>query len=184
VSVKSAACELSHILTPSIYSSLFIFDLLWSQPVLQVGKQVVVAWSEIRAARRMVRQFPVEMLQQCSSASSCMRARIVMEEHCTGCKHSMPFVLEWSCAVSLVFRNTLLILLWSLVVWIQPPPLRHQLSGIQQLFKLFWFVWWMCVHPLLQLLFCFSIHKWNPGYITCYLYDVIEKFIPIFVVLL
>jgi hypothetical protein len=32
------------------------------------------------------------------------------------------------------------------------------------------------VHPLLWLLFGFYIHKWNPGFITCYLYDVIEKF--------
>jgi hypothetical protein len=50
------------------------------------------------------------------------------------------------------------------------------------LFKLFRLVWWMCVHPLLWLLFGFNTHKWNPGFITCYLYDVIEKFITVFVV--
>jgi hypothetical protein len=38
------------------------------------------------------KQLPVEMLQQCSSASSCMRKRIVVEEHYTGCQHSMLFV--------------------------------------------------------------------------------------------
>jgi hypothetical protein len=52
------------------------------------------------------------------------------------------------------------------------------------LFKLFRLVWWMCVHPLLCLLFSFSIHKWNPGFITCDSYSVIEKFIAILVVLL
>jgi hypothetical protein len=50
---------------------LIIVEALWSQPVLQVGKQVVVAWSKIKAVRRVVRQLPTEMLQQCSSASSC-----------------------------------------------------------------------------------------------------------------
>jgi hypothetical protein len=43
---------------------------------LEVGKQVVVARSEIRSLRRVVKQLPVEMLQQC-----------------TGCQHSMHFVL-------------------------------------------------------------------------------------------
>jgi hypothetical protein len=39
----------------------------------------------------------------------------------------------------------------------------------------------MSVHPLLWLLFGFSIDKWNPDFITCYLYDIIMKFIAIFV---
>jgi hypothetical protein len=37
---------------------------------------------------------PAEMLQQCSSASSCMQMHIVMEEYNTGCQHSIPFVLN------------------------------------------------------------------------------------------
>jgi hypothetical protein len=57
---------------------LIVVEALWSQPVLQVGKQVVVARSEIRAIRMVVKQLPVEMLQQCSSASSCMRTRIAI----------------------------------------------------------------------------------------------------------
>jgi hypothetical protein len=38
------------------------------------------------------------MLQQCSSASNCtrMRTRIVMEEHCSLCQHSTPFVMNGS----------------------------------------------------------------------------------------
>jgi hypothetical protein len=64
---QSAAFELSHVLTPSINSS-----------VLQVGKQVVVTQSKIGAVRRVVKQPPVEILQQCSSASICMRMHIVM----------------------------------------------------------------------------------------------------------
>jgi hypothetical protein len=64
------------------------------QPALQVGKQVVIARSEIRAVRKVDKQLPVEMLQQCSSASSCMQMRIVMEVHYTGYQHSMPFCSE------------------------------------------------------------------------------------------
>jgi hypothetical protein len=57
---------------------------------------VAVAPSEIRAVRRVVKQLPVGMLQQCSSAIGCMRMRIVMEEHLeyTGSQHSTSFVLN------------------------------------------------------------------------------------------
>jgi hypothetical protein len=61
VSKKSAAIELSHVLTPSINSSLLL-KCCDPEPVLQVGKQVVVAQSEIRAVRRVVKQVPVDML--------------------------------------------------------------------------------------------------------------------------
>jgi hypothetical protein len=84
---------------------LVTVEALWSQPALQEGKQVVVAQSEIRAGRRVVRQLPVEMLQQCSSASSCMRTCIVMEKHCAGCQHSMPFVLNGPMQF-ILFHNT------------------------------------------------------------------------------
>jgi hypothetical protein len=47
---KSAACELSHVLTPSINSSLSV-KRCERQPVLQAGKQVVVARSEIRTLK-------------------------------------------------------------------------------------------------------------------------------------
>jgi hypothetical protein len=42
----------------------------------------------------MVRHLPVEMLQQCSNASSCMQTRIVMQKHCIRCQYSTPFVLN------------------------------------------------------------------------------------------
>jgi hypothetical protein len=49
------------------------------------------------------------------------------------------------------------------------------------LFKFcFQLVWWMCVHPLLWLHFGFNIHKWKRGFITRYLYDVLDKFVTIF----
>jgi hypothetical protein len=67
-----------------------VVEALWSQPVHQVGKQVVVAQSEIRAVRRVVRQLPVEMHQQCWSVRNCIRACIVMEE----CQYFTPFVLN------------------------------------------------------------------------------------------
>jgi hypothetical protein len=48
---------------------LNIAEALWSQPVIQVGTSV------IRAVRRVVKQLPVDMLQQCSSATvECGRA--------------------------------------------------------------------------------------------------------------
>jgi hypothetical protein len=56
----------------------------------------------------------------------------------------------------------------------------HQLSGRQRLVTNFCLVRWMCVKPLLWLLFGFSIHKWISVSIICYWYDVIEKFIAIF----
>jgi hypothetical protein len=89
---KSAVYELSHVLIPSISSSTV--EALWSQPVLHLGQQVLAARSEIRAVRRVVKQLPVEMIQQCLSANSCMRARIVVDEHYTECQHSDPFPLN------------------------------------------------------------------------------------------
>jgi hypothetical protein len=44
---------------------------------------LIVARSEFMAVRRVVKQLPVEMLHQCLSASSCIRMRIIMEEHYT-----------------------------------------------------------------------------------------------------
>jgi hypothetical protein len=78
---------------------------------------VVVARSEIRAVRRVVEQLSVQMLQQGSSVSSYthMWTRIVMEEHSTGYHHSTPFFLNALTQLLLVFQNTLLTLLWSLV---------------------------------------------------------------------
>jgi hypothetical protein len=75
---------------------LITVEALWSQPILQVGKQVVVARSENRVVRRMVKQHPAEMLEQCASASSCMWTRDVMQEHYTVCQHSTPFVMNGS----------------------------------------------------------------------------------------
>jgi hypothetical protein len=57
VSKKFAACELIHVLTPSINSSLLL-----KQAVPQIGKQVVAVQSEIRAVRWVVKQLPVEIL--------------------------------------------------------------------------------------------------------------------------
>jgi hypothetical protein len=104
---------------------LIIVEVLWSKPM---------ARSEIRAVRMVVKQLPVEMFQQCSSVSSCMRTHIVMEKHYTGYRHFTPYVLNgWHYAVSLVFCNTLLNSLWSLVARIPPAALlscpREQLPS-------------------------------------------------------
>jgi hypothetical protein len=47
----------------NFHQLVIIVKALWSQPVLQVGKQVAVIWSEIRAVRRVAKQLPLEMLQ-------------------------------------------------------------------------------------------------------------------------
>jgi hypothetical protein len=103
----------------TFHQLLIIAEVLWFQPVLQVSKQVIVARSEIRTVRWVLKQLLVELLQQCSSASNCTQARIVMEAHCT----FHAFRSEWRGAVIYVFRNTLLTLLWSLVAWIPPSAL-------------------------------------------------------------
>jgi hypothetical protein len=103
------------------FYQLIIAEALWSQTA-QVGKQVVVARTELRAVRRMVRILQVEKLQQ-SSASSCthMRTRVViMEEHYTGCQHSASCDLNSSVQFFYCFYSTLLTLLWSLIAWIAP----------------------------------------------------------------
>jgi hypothetical protein len=51
-----------------------------SQIIRKVNR-VVVARREIRAVRRVVKQLPVEVLQQYSSASKFMRTRIFIGEH-------------------------------------------------------------------------------------------------------
>jgi hypothetical protein len=75
---KSAACDYT------FHQLLIIVEALWSHPVLQISKQVVVTQNKIRAVRRVVKQLPVEMLQKCSSMSSGMQTCIVTEEHYTG----------------------------------------------------------------------------------------------------
>jgi hypothetical protein len=64
----------------TFHQLLIIIQELLSQPLLQVGTQVIVT-SEISAVRMVVKQLPVEILQRCSNAISCMRTRIIMEEH-------------------------------------------------------------------------------------------------------
>jgi hypothetical protein len=67
---------------------------------------MAVARREISAVNRVVKQLPVEMLQQCLSANSCMRTRIVMEEHYTGCQHSMSLILNGPTHFFSVFQYT------------------------------------------------------------------------------
>jgi hypothetical protein len=96
---------------------LITVEVLWSQPVLQVGKQVAVSWSEIRTVRWAVEQLPVGMLWQCLSASSCMQTHCCVEAlHRMSAFHA--FCSEWPYTVFLAFHNTLLTLLWSLDAWI------------------------------------------------------------------
>jgi hypothetical protein len=95
------------------------------------------------------------MLQQCSSASSCMRTCIVMEQHYALCQHSTPFL--WVALHSFFFFDMSKYtsdVIGSLIAWNPPSTLENscrRLSG-RHLFKLFRLVWWVCVHPLLWLL--------------------------------
>jgi hypothetical protein len=145
---------------------------------------VAVTQSKIRAVRRVVRQLP---LQQCSSASSCMQTSIVMEEHYTGV--SNPHLLFWMALCSFFslsqYTCDVIVVPYCMNSTISIPFMSQKtvpicrLSG-RRLSKLFQLVWWKCVHPLLWLLIGFNFHKWNPGFITCYSYNVIKKFIAIF----
>jgi hypothetical protein len=74
---------------------------------------MVVARSEIRAVSTVVKQFPVEMPQEGSSASrrTRMRRRIVMEEHYTDANN--PRLLFWMGLRN--FRNVSVLLLWRTV---------------------------------------------------------------------
>jgi hypothetical protein len=92
--VKEVCCLWAQPCLDTFHQLLIIVEVPRSQPVLQVGKDVVVAQSKIRAVRWVFKQLPIDMLQQCPSASRCMWTCIVMEEHYTGCQHSMPFVLN------------------------------------------------------------------------------------------
>jgi hypothetical protein len=92
--VKEVCCLWTQPRSDIFHQLFIIVEALWSQPVLLVGIQAVVTRSEIRAVRRVVKHLPDEMLQQCSSASSYLWMHIVMEEHCTKCQNSTPFVLN------------------------------------------------------------------------------------------
>jgi hypothetical protein len=93
VSKTSAACEPSHVLTPSINFTLLLKHF-FSKQVLQVGKQVVLARIGIRAVKEGVQTTSRWNSPGVLSASSCMWTRIFMMEHYTGCQHSTPFVLN------------------------------------------------------------------------------------------
>jgi hypothetical protein len=102
------------------FKQLIIAETLWSHPLLQVGKQVVVARSEIRALRRVAKQLPVQMLQQCSIASSlCGRA---MSWCSTTPDVNIPCLYFWMALGSFLdfARNTMIALLGSLGAWIPP----------------------------------------------------------------
>jgi hypothetical protein len=57
--VKEVWCLLAQPCFDIFHQLLIIVEALSSQSVPQVGRQVVVAWSEIRAVRRVVKQLPV-----------------------------------------------------------------------------------------------------------------------------
>jgi hypothetical protein len=145
----------------TFHQLLIIADALWSQLALKVFKQVVVTQDEIRDVRRVVKQLQVQMLQQCSSASSCMRTRIFMEEHYTGCQHSKPS-FRMALRSFLVFRMQytcdVIVVPCCMNCTLSAPFLSQKTVAIRflegrRMFKLFRLVWWICVHPLLWLIY-------------------------------
>jgi hypothetical protein len=122
--VKEVCCLWAQPCLDIFRQLLIIVQVLWSQPVLQAGKLVVVAQSLIRAVRRVVNQVPAAMLQWCWSASQ-LHADA---HHHGGALHwhySITHLLFWMAGPKqfLVFHNTLLTLLWFLVAWIPPSAL-------------------------------------------------------------
>jgi hypothetical protein len=90
----------------TLHQLLITVEELWSQPVLLVFKQVAVA-------RSVVKQLPVEMPQQCSSANAHCHEEVLYR---MSAFHA--FCYEWPYAVFSVLRNTLVTLLWSSIAWI------------------------------------------------------------------
>jgi hypothetical protein len=148
---------------------LIIIEASWFQPVLQAGKQAVVARSEIRAVRRVVKQLPVEMLQQYSSASSCTVCRRALSWKSTTPDGSIPRLSFWMIlrrffSVSQYTCNVIVVPCCMNSTISSPFPSQKTvaisfLADRQRCLNFFRLVWWMCVHPLLWLLFSFNIHK-------------------------
>jgi hypothetical protein len=133
-------------------------EVLWSHSVWQAGtsKQVAVAWSKIRAVRRVVRQLPVDMLS----------GAIVWTALCGHALSCVSWLLFWmALQIFLSFCNILLMLVCSLFL---SCPREQFISTL----------WQSDISSNL-----FNNHKLNPGCSACYLY-VIDTFIAIFMLLL
>jgi hypothetical protein len=72
------------------FCQVIIIEVPWSQPFLWVGKQEVVAWSEIRAVKRVIKQFPFETPQQFFSVSSCVQIHFHRGALCQMSAHFFP----------------------------------------------------------------------------------------------
>jgi hypothetical protein len=155
---------------------LIIIEALWSKPVLRIGKskQVVVTQQDqgCKGGGQTTPGWNAPALLKCE--------QLYADTRCHGGALHRISAFHTLCSEWLYAgpppHNMPVILLWSPVAWISPSALyscpRKQLpSAFWQAdvcLNFFWLVWWMCVHPLLWLLFGFSIHKWNPGFITSY----------------
>jgi hypothetical protein len=151
------------------------------------SKQVVIVGREIKAVRRAINKALVK-----SSSGTRVPATVYGLVR-GGALHRMSAFLtycsEWRYAVFLVFRSTLLMLMWPIIAYVY---LSARVSfPKKQLPSAIWQADNVClnfticlanVYPLLWLPCGFNIHKWNPRFITSYAYDVLEKFIAIFVV--
>jgi hypothetical protein len=99
-----------------------------------------------------------------------------MEEHYyTGCQHSMHFVPNGHTQLFSVsqYNSYVIVVPCRTYSATSTPFLSQKIAAISFLagnvcLNFFWLAWWMCAHPLLWLLFGFSIHKWNPCLIACY----------------
>jgi hypothetical protein len=152
----------------TLHQLLIIVETLWSQPALQVGDQVVVSRSEIRAVRC---KKGGQTTPSWNAQAVLQYEWLYVDAHCHGGALYRMSAFPWTYAVFCVFHTR--VYFHNQYSCSVAENSCHQLSGKQSLFKLLRLVWWMCVHPLFWLLFGFSIHKWNPGFITCYSYDMI-----------
>lgn len=109
---------------------LTIVEALWSQSAIQESKQVVVSRNESRAVRRVVKQFPVEKLHHCSSASN---YHVCPNAHAHGrALHCVSIPLLWMTVRILALHSTLVTLLSSLVAWISTSALLFYLRKDMQ----------------------------------------------------
>jgi hypothetical protein len=78
----------------SIHELFIGVEALGSQPDLQLGEEMVIAWCQVWTVRRVVKNLPVEELDSSICASRGVRLRVVVQENDAFSEHPMLFVLD------------------------------------------------------------------------------------------
>jgi hypothetical protein len=138
------------------------------------------------SVRRMVNQHPAEMLKQYKCKQLCadmhyheraLHWMLTFHAFVLNGQHSFFSVSRYISDVTVVPCSTNSKISTYFLS-------RKQMPRSVNVCLHFQLVWWMCVHSLLGLLLWFNTDKWNPCSLTCYSYDVLERFSTLFVEML